>query len=887
MKFRREELEWNRVGGLDPDIRVCVGDGFSREEIKELILGRGYGLVQEAVVDLSQLALEIVRSRLPQVTVERVLSPSARQEILRVLVANRSILARLPEFKRLRRQKLFWAKLDRSVQTLRLIAAHAEEWQVMNEHLLERVGANPLRNETAFMGVAYEAWLEASDFWDLPRLLKKAIEILENDGWSGAPQKVLYFAQKSDEGLERSFWETLERGTEVVRIHASERVESEVPWPRAQWQIWHTWDDAAERLADGLQAQFEEQGSWNDTVVLIGDSGDIRRSMKRAFESRGIPLADPRDPTRLKWDEALKWALLPLEMVARDFEREKVIAVLRGYFPTQEFERRVAEIHARGIRQGLGLYTGELLMPVGEILQGFARILGGRKTCSELAQAHLQFLKNHIPESEPGLLSFFERMWTTFGEDLERVGWAAKKAPLLFWWERFGSRLAETAAPVERKKAAAGVQVFRMQQCSLRIARRVWVFGLPASWLDNESGGDYGLSFKEREVLAKDFGIRGSDLVRIERKEAFSAWLAHASEVVFLDAAYSTDGREREKMSALLKELGFSGEAEEWGAHPRWQKSYSSLRPISELQALLPPLPIAELTATALDSYSRCGFQALAYHRWKLRDLQEPDADLWPEARGNILHDAVKRLVISRNDEGVFELSVANALSQAWHSQRPKGLMVSRRTESWVKSKLEKILQIFIMKEREYFAQSPSVPVALDQQKLHLILDGVTIVGTPDRIDLHADGLFVLDYKTSSQLPHGSEMLEGYRLQLPFYALAAQKHFEKPVLGLQFVELSSKGTRSSGMFFKRWNGKEDGKITKIRGQSKSLLDLEPEEAWSRVEEQMVVQAHSYVKGTFAAHPKRGDRECSTCRVADFCGYRRLSSQRGTETEGDA
>ena len=151
-------------------------------------------------------------------------------------------------------------------------------------------------------------------------------------------------------------------------------------------------------------------------------------------------------------------------------------------------------------------------------------------------------------------------------------------------------------------------------------------------------------------------------------------------------------------------------------------------------------------------------------------------------------------------------------------------------------------------------------------------------MGTPDRIDLHEQGLFILDYKTSSQLPHGQEMIQGYRLQLPFYALAAEKRFEKPVLGVQFVELNSRASRTSGMFFKSWNGKEPGKITQVRSNSKSLLADEPAAAWSQVKEHVENHAQRYLKGEFAARPKRGERECSTCQVTDLCGYRRRSSQ---------
>jgi len=165
--------------------------------------------------------------------------------------------------------------------------------------------------------------------------------------------------------------------------------------------------------------------------------------------------------------------------------------------------------------------------------------------------------------------------------------------------------------------------------------------------------------------------------------------------------------------------------------------------------------------------------------------------------------------------------------------------------------------------------------VSLDDQKLALDYPEFRLIGTPDRIDVTEDGLFIIDYKTSSALPNGTDMLElGYRLQLPFYALAASQQLGKPVAGVQFVELTTKGGRGSGMFFKKHNGKETGKFTQVRSNSKSLLSIEPDEAWSRMEEQIVLQAKAMMEGQFSARPKKQEKECNSCQLSDLCGLRR-------------
>jgi RecB family exonuclease len=186
------------------------------------------------------------------------------------------------------------------------------------------------------------------------------------------------------------------------------------------------------------------------------------------------------------------------------------------------------------------------------------------------------------------------------------------------------------------------------------------------------------------------------------------------------------------------------------------------------------------------------------------------------------------------------------------------------------------VLHVFCEKERDYFSRARAKIVSLDDQRLSLDYPEFRIVGTPDRIDMTDDGLFIIDYKTSSSLPNGTDMLElGYRLQLPFYALAASQQMNKPVAGVQFIELTTKGGRGAGMFFKKYNGKEAGKFTQVTARSKSLLSLEPDEAWSRMEEQIVFQAQAIISGKVSAKPRvKPEKECIGCQLGDLCGFRR-------------
>jgi RecB family exonuclease len=893
-----------------------VGAGFSREDIKAFIQAHGRGFTGDSITSLPKIALKIASSQNAELDASKVLGALARQEVLRILLAEKRITAHLPELKRLKRQSGFFRKLDGAIQAARIAFAHEEEGAVYGERLQTRFGDNPVREELQRLSMAYEAWLDGGSLMDPPMVLRLATQILNERGWPEhlpRPESVHVFSAQLEESLERAFWDAMARHAEVMRVGPLQNREapaqSEPPTAQAttacaqpwQWELWHTLDDAAEELADRM-ATAEAESGYRDCVVLIPDTSSARRSLRRALESRGVPLADPRDPTRLRWEEGLKWATLPLASVARAFERDEVISYLQAHQRGPELPGLIAEIQSRGIRMGLYSYTGGKLAPVHARLAELQDALGGRRTCADLGEAHLRFLRTSVG-TEPHrqwIVPFFESLWREFAADTARVRQAERKAPPLYWWERLQSRLAESPAPLERLKPEQGVAVYRLHQAPVSRPSRVYVLGLPAAWLSGQGLGDYWFSERERETLSGEFALRSGISQRQERLAALQAWVRGAEQVCFLDAAYDADGRERESIDALLRELGSSlaaaesivpEKAMERGAHSRWVRSYGAQRPLPPLEVKLPPMPAAsdgtppEITATALDSYSRCGLMALAYQRWRLRDTREPDTDLWPDARGNILHAAVKLLLESRDPSGRFSLTSREALDQAWKLENPRGLLRSPRAETYVRERMVQVLDTFREKEYEYFDRAPSKIASLDSRYFKLAFEDVSIVGTPDRIDEHPDGIFVLDYKTSSSLPHGTDMVElGYRLQLPFYALAAQRELEKPVLGVQFVQLNKKGSRGSGIFFKKYNGKTPGKLTTLTAASKSLLSLEPVDAWAALSEKMHAHARGFVSGQFNARPKK-DKECDSCLIADLCGFRRLTERPGAAGEG--
>jgi hypothetical protein len=885
----------DEVAGLWPKTWIAVGPGFAREEVKALILEQGRALTGRSITSLADIAAQILRHGAgPGARELELLSPSSRQEALRRLVADRRILARLPEIKRLKRQRGFFRKLDRAVQAARLAVAHADEEAVLTERLLQHLGESQyrvLRDEVLLLCRAYEAWLlgHPSGLADQPRLLRDALTALTQGGWPEKlekPEKLLYFSGAYPESLERAFSEELARHLVFERVGPLETPPSVPEALALQWERWHTLDDAAERLADALvERPFEEQ------VVLIADDPSVRRMLKRVFAQRGIEQADARDPNRLRWDETLKWALLPLEVVASDFERENVSAWC-------EHSGERMEIAARGIRQGLRSYAGGALAPLHARLSELGAELGGRKNLQQVSEFHLELLRKATvahPECA-WCLRFLERLWGEVEKDHSRFERADRRAPLRYWLERLNAALADAPSPMEPLKSQGGVQVYRLHQVSLIPFKKVWIFGMSDDFLSGASVGDYALSEREREILSGEFGVRSSLETRKERMAALASWLSTAEDAVLLDAHYDWDAGERESLLPLLRELkdlspdlGALKAPEERGSHPRYTPSFSAIRPLPPQSFELAPLAAPEITASDLDRYSRCALQALGYQRWRVNDTREPEADLWPDVKGNLLHHSVRLLLQSRDAEGRFTLTAAQALDQAWAKRRPKGLLQGRRVELYARSRLEQVLSVFMEKELEFEARAGSRTRVLDDDlRFRVDFGDFVVKGTPDRIEETDDGVFVMDYKSSSASPNGTEMLElGYRLQLPFYALAAEAELKRPVLGLQFVELTRKGSRSSGIFFPRYNGKEPGKLTKAAPNSKSLLkSMEPDEVWARMKEHVLATGRAYVQGRFAAAPRIGEKECGKCGLSDLCGYRRKSGD-GSEGEADS
>ena len=143
-------------------------------------------------------------------------------------------------------------------------------------------------------------------------------------------------------------------------------------------------------------------------------------------------------------------------------------------------------------------------------------------------------------------------------KDLERIDFHEKKAPLRLWLERLKNRLRIASPQVEALKPQSGIALFRLQQAphyaSSDAVDQLFIL-LPTDWLKGESSRDDWFSEREREALSSEFSVRSWIQVRQERILTLHSWMGQAKKIIFLDAHYQPDGKERESLFPVLKEI--------------------------------------------------------------------------------------------------------------------------------------------------------------------------------------------------------------------------------------------------------------------------------------------------------------------------------------------
>jgi hypothetical protein len=895
-------------------VLLVTGSGFQRELIKDAIIERVGAVAGDWILSLEQLALAVLRD---SGAAPSLISPVGRQEFFRFLFSNRTVLASYPVLRGLKRQDGFFRRLDQAVTACREVVAHEQERDVLEDRLQSlELGNAEQRREIVALARALEGWMDSVGVADGPRLLALAIQECSRIRAEGRTVSILQervalfrFQIQDAQALESLFFEELS-GFITCR-DGMELFSAEPASPTWSWRRSHTLHDSAERLVSELLER-----DWSRQVILIPDTApDVRLALRRALEDAGIPEFDPRDPQELRISEVFKQVFLALECIASRWDPPRVMSLLSA---TSSFgldrpalaaiQRKLAELGQRpGLNAVLRLAGERLPRQVVQKLREWDSTFHGRLSFAEVSAGHRALAESEI--HDPRIRGWLEKFWNDFSEDLSRLELLDTRFPLLMWMERIRGRLELASAPVTAVKPAEGVRIFRMSQANaVYDGVDLWLFGISASWLSPPTETDYYLGSRERDQLSLEWSVRSARAVREARKRALLSWISRASRIEVLDHAYHLDGSESEALEGLLLELKAPEGlvCETLGAHPRFLESYGLVRNSVPALVELPSIPDGEsvrISATALDAMSRCSFLGLPHARWKLLEREEADWELWPRVRGVLMHHAVEQLV--RELESGVGVSAGDAsgrdlVERVWRSTW-SGALSRGEVPGWIRSpqlemQIERqallVLSKFLEKELEYRARAGAHCVAAeDEARLSLAWTDsrgrpVEVVGKADRIDEHPEGLFVLDYKTGAQAFKGGDIRDkGYRLQLPFYALAARAKFQKPVLGVQLVELTRDARRSVGLFPKRLNGKEQGMLTQLGKTNSGLFDGDPDELWSSLDLRIREVVEGFASGRFESRPVLGSRECTECRARLICGQARREwvEQSGAES----
>ena len=201
------------------------------------------------------------------------------------------------------------------------------------------------------------------------------------------------------------------------------------------------------------------------------------------------------------------------------------------------------------------------------------------------------------------------------------------------------------------------------------------------------------------------------------------------------------------------------------------------------------------LPLTALEDYGHCPFRFFARHLLRLKRPEEIAYAISPAIKGTLWHAILSEFLRRWQEQGtmpdeatlrqIVDEKVQGQLGQTPQAivklvQEQLGKMVAavwkaeeREAKAWRPIATEKLWQLPL-------AELGEVPEALRDAKLQ---------GKTDRIDEGKDGfLRVVDYKTGSA-PSPQDIRNGISLQLPLYALLAERHLSRQVWQAHFLRL--------------------------------------------------------------------------------------------------
>ena len=849
------------IGGLEPEAYLILSSGFVREEWKTLCFQSGRAISARAIQSPKQLAELLV----PECS-GQLLDRSTRIELLRGVLKDPHLREALPKSLEHRFRPKFFDSLDRALQKGREVFVHADEATIFKERLTERTGQDERRDEFFDLNRLWESLLRVRNFYDDARLFEVATERLRNEG-ARLPVSTLFILEHFIPSPRvRYFLEALSLQHSLIHRHSQALFPKQSETILIEPRRTHSLEDGAHFLLD----EILKSGDLLEHAIVIEDRPEVRRTIKRISEERGVLLQDARDPTLVAQAEELKTALLELELVAKNYSSELVLSWLSAKEPKNgEIRRKIIE---KGITQGLESYRFDSATFSGltELKNRYSNRMTLGELITEVKKTARLFL---LPSWVDQAITRMSQDWLT---GLTQLELSERKRPIRFWFQELQERLRQTPPIISPLKHESGILLFRVDQAisvTLGEKRQVHFFGVSSSFFEPRDEGSEWFSTRDLEMLASEFQIPARR-DRAERlRVSISSWMhLSSSRPIFWEYQYNEGGSEQESSELIFKSIpGLEwGEFQSFPVHPKVLPSLTAkLKPSTPLVEV--SVEKREFPISFLNSLGNCAFTAYAQHLLALYDERDPDFDLSGDTYGNLVHAAIEYLLSSKG-----KVTPSEAFQFAWEQTATLAWIKSDRLFKALRRKTLTILEVFLVSEDEYRARSKAEIVS-QEEEITLKREGFTFKGRMDRVDQHADGLVLIDYKTGGAVPSGTQTLEkGKGLQLPAYALALRERKNQEVVSAQYLQLNTEKTnRNIGFLFQKWNqGKKSDQVefplSTARGNSGSLLQAEPESVWGNLDQKIKSLIKTVEKGEFRADPA-DPQDCTRCRYSNVCG----------------
>lgn len=201
--------------------------------------------------------------------------------------------------------------------------------------------------------------------------------------------------------------------------------------------------------------------------------------------------------------------------------------------------------------------------------------------------------------------------------------------------------------------------------------------------------------------------------------------------------------------------------------------------------------PDHHFSANQLEGYLACPFRFFAERLLDLTETEEPDAEFDPRVRGLILHEILQRFhrgFLGKAIPGIDPVEAGEAmdaiveevfLTRAWRSAGSGGGIVAAEARR-MRAALTRYLALARDDEEEAawaprhfeasFGRTPRKDAdEQSREEPYFYAEDILLAGVVDRIDVGANGLRIVDYKTGA-IPAPKDVKSGLDLQLTLYA---------------------------------------------------------------------------------------------------------------------